>query len=121
MMKRIPGARPIPSRWPLLAVLLALPAARAQPASVTPRLRLLGSVQDAGVPHAGCSCERCEAAATDPARRRFVASAALIVDGDSGAPGVYLLDASPDLRQQLRLLRDVRDAPPGRVVRSPVA
>ncbi len=86
------------------------------------RLRALGSAQDGGLPHAACVCERCEAARADPARRRFVASLAIIAEvrePDVGAR-VYLIDATPDLREQLDLLRDVRDAPAGRVDREPI-
>jgi len=79
-----------------------------------PHLRVLGTVQDGGLPHAACSCARCEAARTDPRADRRVASLALV------GTQVHLVDATPDIVEQLELLRDVRDAPTGSVDRSPV-
>jgi pyrroloquinoline quinone biosynthesis protein B len=72
------------------------------------RVRVLGIAQDGGLPHAACSCERCEAARRDPRRASPVASLAIIV----GAR-VWLVDASPDLPEQLEALADVRQAPLG--------
>ncbi len=89
------------------------------PAAVTgPRLRVLGTVQDGGLPHAGCSCVRCEAARHDPARRRRIASVAVLLPerGES-----YLIDATPDIREQLHALRDVGQHPTGRADRAPVS
>lgn len=83
------------------------------------RLRVIGSVQDGGLPHAACSCVRCEAARSDPGLKRHVASLALITGGEGGAR-VFLVDATPDVREQLDMLADVRDAPAGRVDRAPV-
>ncbi len=82
-----------------------------------PYVRVLGTVQDGGLPHAACTCDRCETARQDPAARRFVASIALILPSTDE---VFLFDATPDLHQQLYLLRDVRDPPIGRVDRAPV-
>lgn len=84
------------------------------------RLRVLGTAQDGGIPHAGCSCEHCEGARRNPSRRRHVSSLALIVPRNDGSNGVHLVDATPDVREQLDMLRDVRDEPAGRVDRAPV-
>ena len=82
-----------------------------------PFVRVLGTVQDGGLPHVACSCDHCNAARDEPGRRRWIASLALVLP----EPGrVYLFDATPDLRSQLDLLRDVRDVPRLRVDRSPV-
>jgi pyrroloquinoline quinone biosynthesis protein B len=62
-------------------------------------------VQDGGLPHPACDCPRCEAARRDPARRRYVASLAVLVPP---GPALYLIDATPDLRAQLDLLDDAR-------------
>lgn len=78
-------------------------------------MRVLGTAQDGGLPHASCSCVRCETARDDPARRRFVSSLALVSPGGT----VHLFDATPDIREQLDLLRDLRE-PQGRVDRSPL-
>ncbi len=80
-----------------------------------PRLRVLGSAQDGGFPHAACSCVRCELARSDPHAERLVASLALITaDGR-----VYLIDATPDIRRQLDSLRDVKPGAGG-VDRAPL-
>ncbi len=84
-----------------------------------PFVRALGTVQDGGLPHAACSCLRCDTARRDPAARRLVASLALVLPS-SGE--VYLFDATPDLREQLDRLADVRPgAAAGRVDRAPVS
>ncbi len=81
--------------------------ARGDPPEAGPRLRILGTAQDGGLPHAGCSCERCEADASGATPDRNVASLALLIpDGD--ATQIHLVDCTPDIREQLRLLRDVR-------------
>jgi len=67
-----------------------------------PYALLLGSAQDAGLPQIGCLQACCEAARSDPTRRRLT-SALLIVDPDSG--GRWLLDAGPDLREQVERMR----------------
>jgi pyrroloquinoline quinone biosynthesis protein B len=89
-----------------------------------PFLRVIGSAQDAGLPHAGCQCDRCDAARTDPARRRLVASLALVLPtdplSDRSEPLVLLVDATPDVREQLDRLDDVRDEPDDRADRDPV-
>jgi pyrroloquinoline quinone biosynthesis protein B len=79
-----------------------------------PRVRVLGSAQDGGLPHAGCACDRCEAAAHDGGR--LVASLALLTDD-----GPVLVDATPDIREQLRALADVTPTERGRVDRKPVS
>ena len=46
--------------------------------SAGPYLRILGTAQDGGLPHAACSCAHCERARSDPAHRRWVASAGIV-------------------------------------------
>lgn len=79
------------------------------------RLRVLGIAQDGGVPHAGCSCERCTHARADPGHAHTVASVALLCN-----EGVYVVDATPDFAAQLERLGDVRRAGQGRVDRKPI-
>ena len=81
--------------------------------TTSPRLRILGIAQDGGLPHAACTCERCDAARRDPARASAVASVAVITSGR-----VWIVDATPDLPRQLDLLADVRTPDVGRVDRS---
>jgi pyrroloquinoline quinone biosynthesis protein B len=82
-----------------------------------PFLRVLGTAQDGGLPHAACSCDRCAAARRDPALARRVASLGVVLPA-SGQ--VFLIDATPDLPEQLEALADVRRPAAGRVDRSPV-
>ncbi|MGH9465192.1 MAG: MBL fold metallo-hydrolase, partial [Thermoanaerobaculia bacterium] len=84
-----------------------------------PFARVVGTAQDGGLPHAACSCERCARARHDPSFRRRVASLA-IVDPGSEPPAVFLIDATPDLEEQLARLSDVRRGPAGRVDRAPL-
>lgn len=71
---------------------------------------VLGSVQDGGMPQAGCFSEACDRArATDPPP--MVASLGLVTRPQAGAsPRFYLVDASPDLPRQMDLL--ARQEPP---------
>ncbi len=63
---------------------------------------LLGNAQDAGVPQAGCECENCRAAWADPARRKWVAALG-VLDAEAGA--WFLVDATPDFREQLHYMQ----------------
>ncbi len=85
-----------------------------------PRIRILGTVQDGGLPHAGCWCSHCQAARSSPARSRFISSLALILPGSSTRPEVYLFDATPDIRGQLDLLHDLRSDSAHTIDRKPV-
>jgi pyrroloquinoline quinone biosynthesis protein B len=64
---------------------------------------LLGTAQDGGVPQVGCYCRHCSAARADPAGRRWVACLALV---DHAAGQSWLIDATPDLREQLHALHE---------------
>ena len=78
------------------------------------RVRVLGSAAGGGFPQWNCHCETCEAArAGERARPRTQSS--LAIRGDDGP--WFLVNASPDLRQQLETRLD----PPARVegVRAP--
>lgn len=61
---------------------------------------VLGVMQDAGLPHAGCRCPRCIAAYDNPARAARAACLALI-DEQENSSRVWLFDATPDIRWQL--------------------
>ena len=78
-----------------------------------PRLVVLGSGQDGGVPHAACSCVRCERALRDPAFRRRGPSLGLCVPGSKP----WMIDASPDFPEQLANLAPGGD---GGVDRAPL-
>lgn len=64
---------------------------------------VVGSVQDGGLPHAGCRCENCQRAWADPAAREYVVSLAL-VDARGEQAAVYLIDATPDIKFQLEMV-----------------
>jgi len=102
------------------AVVLALAAAFAEPghpADAGPRIVALGTVQDGGLPQAGCTCAQCTAARRDPARKRQVASLALVVP-ETGH--TWLIDATPDLSAQIDRIHTWRPHPEGRPDRAPV-
>jgi pyrroloquinoline quinone biosynthesis protein B len=63
---------------------------------------LLGTAQDGGVPQAGCGCNACSAAWAEPARRRLACALGL-VDREAGA--AFIIDATPDFREQLHRLQ----------------
>ena len=91
-----------------------------------PYLVALGTAQDGGLPHVACSCDHCDLARRDPTHRRRVASLALVLPASArpgqpaGAPLVYLVDATPDLPEQLVPLGLLRGQSTDRVDRSPV-
>ena len=62
---------------------------------------VLGTAQDGGFPQAGCNKKCCATAWRDFTKRRFVSCVA-IVDPDSGQR--WMLDCTPDFRDQMRLL-----------------
>jgi pyrroloquinoline quinone biosynthesis protein B len=70
---------------------------------------VLGSGQDAGVPHIACQCSNCRAAWVHPDRRRLPSSVAVVGRGRQW----ILLDATPALTEQLaRLQQTVPDLKP---------
>jgi pyrroloquinoline quinone biosynthesis protein B len=77
------------------------------------RVRILGSAAGGGVPQWNCHCETCEAARAG-VRGRPRTQSSLAIRGDEGP--WFLVNASPDLRQQLETLEPRRDdgvrAPP---------
>lgn len=83
-------------------------------------VRVLGIAQDAGVPHTACYGDCCSAARIDPGRAHLVSCLGLVVPREEGHD-TYLFDATPDLTEQLVLLRDVRRPPSGRTDRRPVS
>ncbi|HIK90678.1 MAG TPA: MBL fold metallo-hydrolase [Planctomycetes bacterium] len=66
-----------------------------------PYVVVLGVAQDAGFPQAGCRKKCCQAAWNDQKLRRYAACLA-IVDPQTGQR--WLIDCTPDFREQLRAL-----------------
>ncbi len=74
---------------------------------------VLGIAQDAGMPHAGCCCSICQAAFSNLNLSLLSASIA-IVDARQNPPRTWLIDATPDIKYQLNLLRDTLGPHPAR-------
>ena len=64
---------------------------------------VLGIMQDAGLPHIGCTCPRCAAAFAGKRQTEYAAALA-VVDRRGGETAVWLIDATPDIKFQLNLL-----------------
>jgi len=64
---------------------------------------VLGIAQDAGYPQAGCQKSCCVRGWTDPSLREMVSSIAII---DTLTQGYWIIDATPDFKDQLRLVTD---------------
>jgi pyrroloquinoline quinone biosynthesis protein B len=69
------------------------------------RVRVLGSAAGGGFPQWNCHCDTCEAA-RDGVRARPRTQSSLAIRGDDGP--WFLVNASPDLRQQLETLSPQR-------------
>jgi len=67
----------------------------------TPSLVILGTVQDAGSPHIGCEKDCCADLFTNPDKNRMVVSLGIV---DPQNEMTFLIDATPDITQQLRML-----------------
>ncbi|HEX9943615.1 MAG TPA: MBL fold metallo-hydrolase [Thermoanaerobaculia bacterium] len=101
----------------ILPLLLATLAAGSPAAPSGPRVIVLGTVQDGGMPQTGCDCSHCSRARKDPKFARHVASLAIHVPKTGQ---VYLVDATPDLPAQIEEINTFRPHPAGRVDRAPV-
>lgn len=89
-----------------LVLLVTLLAGTALAADST-YILVLGVAQDAGYPQANCYAPHCERAWRDPSLRRSTSSVAIV---DEAAGAKYLIDATPDVREQLyRLHLDAPD------------
>jgi pyrroloquinoline quinone biosynthesis protein B len=114
----IPGRTAAAAAVGLLASLIGCTEApRDSPVPPDPYVVVLGTAQDGGLPHAACTCPRCDAARRDPSRRRLIASIAIVVPSTGRR---FIVDVTPDLREQLDRLPAVGSHPHGRVDRSPV-
>ena len=91
----------------LLCALFACGSFFGQSAQNEVMLVVLGNVQDAGSPHIGCERFCCSPNAETPVRERRVTSLGLI---DSEGPKTFLIEASPDMPEQLRHLRKLAGA-----------
>lgn len=101
----------------LVLALLLLACTACTSTQEAPYLVVLGTAQDGGYPQIGCEQDCCRAAHETPSLRRFVACG-MIVDPLSGER--WLLEATPDLPEQIELARD-HSAPNSREGRPPLA
>jgi len=101
----------------LLVPVLLLATVAFGPEPPSPRVVVLGTVQDGGMPQIGCDCSRCSRARKDPKLARHVASLAIHVPKTGH---VYLVDATPDLPAQIEEIHGFRPHPEGKVDRAPV-
>ncbi|WP_029266687.1 MBL fold metallo-hydrolase [Virgibacillus alimentarius] len=62
-------------------------------------IKVLGTAQDAGIPHPNCFCDHCEAAKKDKKYQRFAASLSIHFETENKW---YMIDPSPDFKQQLQ-------------------
>ena len=84
-----------------LLVAVAGAAFGVQPAN-QPYTILLGLAQDGGYPQAGCTRPDCQAAWTDQRLRRHIASLGIV---DPISHQSWMIDATPDFPEQLRMLQ----------------
>lgn len=73
----------------------------------TPFILVLGTAQDGGYPHLGCSKICCSKAWDNPGAKRHIVSLAL---ADPASGQWWLLEATPDIREQLQLFRTMTDS-----------
>ncbi|MEE9179558.1 MAG: MBL fold metallo-hydrolase [Vicinamibacteria bacterium] len=86
---------------------LALTSATGRAAGV--EVEVLGTAQDAGLPHLGCSEDRCLRAFADPSLRKRVASIGIRAGGIRAGDSLFLVDATPDIVSQITDLQLGRD------------
>ncbi|MDQ7064051.1 MAG: MBL fold metallo-hydrolase [candidate division KSB1 bacterium] len=89
-------------------LILAIRPISAGSKGLPPYLVVLGIAQDGGYPQAGCRKSCCQRVFDGQQSGRFIASLA-IVDPQSGRR--WLIDATPDFREQLRLLDEIAPVP----------
>ncbi|WP_252504318.1 MBL fold metallo-hydrolase [Sporosarcina sp. Marseille-Q4943] len=61
-------------------------------------LHVLGTAQDAGLPHPNCFCKNCTEAIENPSFRRTAASLAIVLPEEKAW---HLIDATPDMKEQM--------------------
>lgn len=106
-----------PSMLAAVLALLALASPLLDAAeSPGPRIVVLGTAQDGGMPQTGCEHALCAAARKDPKLARRVASLAIDFPASDRT---FLVDATPDLPAQIERVHGFRKHPEGKVDRAP--
>ena len=72
--------------------------------NIAPSLVVLGTIQDAGSPHAGCTKDCCKALFQHPDPTRVVVSLGLL---DPANKMNWLFEATPDLPRQMKVLKEL--------------
>jgi len=67
-------------------------------------VKVLGTAQDGGIPHIGCSCPNCQKALQDPRFARLISSLAVF---DFEASKIFFIDATPDIRVQTQMIMNL--------------
>jgi pyrroloquinoline quinone biosynthesis protein B len=98
----------IPATILLATACAACAAPREREINTRPFAVLLGTAQDGGLPQIGCHDACCEPARRDAARVRLVTSL-VVVDPETARS--FLIDATPDLPQQVERVRAVGSLP----------
>jgi len=107
----MPGRREILRGAAAAAAWLATAGATAEEeAREAARVVVLGVAQDGGLPHLGCTKKCCVIARRDPSKARRAASIGLVAPGGNG---IFLVDATPDIRSQVPRLREAAGTPAG--------
>lgn len=85
-----------------LTILLAGCSTQKQPSPAAPYVMVLGVAQDAGYPQINCTKACCKTAWQQPALRRMTACLAIV---DPATKQQWIIDATPDIKNQLQLLK----------------
>ncbi len=81
--------------------------------STDPFVIVLGIAQDGGFPQTGCTKDCCKEAWSDPSKRRHVSCLAVV---DPTSQQRWIIDATPDFKDQLRMLDRVAPANSNRLL-----
>lgn len=79
-------------------------------------VKVLGTAQDAGIPHIGCYCPNCQRARKEPAFARLKPSIAVLDMKDKKA---FIVDASPDIGLQFDLVHERMGFDPAAKINTP--
>ena len=83
------------------------------------RIKVLGAAAGGGLPQWNCACENCSALRRGPSRIRSRTQSQLAVTADENA--WFLINASPDLREQLNCTSEIHPDPAKGLRNTPVA
>jgi len=69
-------------------------------------VKVLGTAQDAGIPHLGCHCPNCQRARKDPTDPTFTRLKPSIAVLDMKDKKAFIVDASPDIGRQFDMVHE---------------